>query len=346
MIEHPPIQPTPVGALRFNTDSARLEYFDGNEYVDITTDTSEKHGGTLALCGSMGNDAVMSNAVDKVNMSTTGNGVDYADLNYSNSQNGAFGSRTQSVFFGGYTDPASAVVTNCDYVLTASGGTAIAGGALTQARRGMGAGLANSTRGIAMGGYTPAASPTNASNVIDYTTMSEKSAFVDFGDLSDGRERTGAVASPTRGVHIGGINAPNQGSPYSNTMEFVTISTLGNATDFGDMQDGRVFCSSASNAIRGIIVGDSYPITNVITFITIATLGTDQDFGDMYSARDGACSAASSTRIVTMGGRNPSNSNEIDYGQIMTKGDFKDFGNLSSTATFMGGTSNGHGGLG
>ena len=343
MIEHPPIQPTPVGAFRFNTDSARLEYFDGNEYVNITTDSSEKHGGILALCGSMGNDAVFSNAVDKVNMSTTGNGVDYADLNYSSSQNGAFGSRTQSVFFGGYTP---SMASNSDYVLTASGGTAIAGGALTQARRGMGAGLANSTRGIAMGGYTPAASPTNASNVIDYTTMSEKSAFVDFGDLSDGRERTGACASPTRGVHIGGINAPNQSSPYSNTMEFVTISTLGNATDFGDMQDGRVFCSSASNAIRGIIVGDSYPITNVITFITIATLGTDEDFGDMYSSRDGSCSAASSTRIVTMGGRNPSNSNEIDYGQIMTKGNFKDFGNLSSTATFMGGTSNGHGGLG
>ena len=342
MTEQRPIQPTPVGAFRFNTDSARLEYFDGNEYVNITTDTSEKHGGTLALCGTMGNDAVFSNAVDKVNMSTTGNGVDYADLNYSSSQNGAFGSRTHSVFFGGYQP---SLASNSDYVITASGGTATAGGALTQARRGMGSGCSNSTRGIAMGGFTPVV-PTNASNVIDYTTMSEKSAFVDFGDLSDARERTGAVASPTRGVHIGGINAPNQGSPYSNTMEFVTISTLGNATDFGDMQEGRVFCSSASNAVRGIIVGDSYPITNVITFITIATLGTDEDFGDMYSARDGAASAASSTRIVTMGGRNPSNSNEIDYGQIMTKGDFKDFGNLSSTATFMGGTSNGHGGLG
>ena len=34
MIEHPPNQPTPVGALRFNTDNARLEYFDGNEWID------------------------------------------------------------------------------------------------------------------------------------------------------------------------------------------------------------------------------------------------------------------------------------------------------------------------
>ena len=343
MKEYQAIGDAASGSIRFNTDSKKLEIYNGEAWweIDVTSPELET-GGTFALCGSMGNDAVFSNAVDKVNVSTTGNGVDYADLNYSTSQNGAFGSRTQSVFFGGYTP---SLATNSDYITTASGGTATAGGALTQGRRGMGAGCSNSTRGLAMGGFTPAA-PTNASNVIDYTTMSAKSAFVDFGDLSDGRERTGAVASPTRGVHIGGINGPNQGSPYSNTMEFVTISTLGNAADFGDMQDGRVFCSSASNAIRGIIVGDSYPITNVITFITIATLGTDQDFGDMYSARDGAASAASSTRIVTMGGRNPSNSNEIDYGQIMTKGNFLDFGDLSSTATFMGGCSNGHGGLG
>tara|TARA_B100001564_G_scaffold85814_1_gene69628 strand:+ start:1000 stop:1146 length:147 start_codon:yes stop_codon:yes gene_type:complete len=27
----------PVGAFRFNTESAKLEYFDGNQYVNITT---------------------------------------------------------------------------------------------------------------------------------------------------------------------------------------------------------------------------------------------------------------------------------------------------------------------
>ena len=345
MREQSALETATSGSIRFNTDSSKLEIYDGNAWFEIdATSPEQQTGGTFGFCGGRGNDGTFSNAVDKINIDTTGDGVDYADLNYSCSQNGAFGSRTQAVFYGGYVSPNS-VVTNCDYVVATSGGTATAGGVLTQARRGQGAGLSNSTRGLAMGGYTPTEGPTNASNVIDYTTMSEKSAFVDFGDLSVRRERSGAVASPTRGVHIGGTNSTLSG-PYSNAMEFVTISTLGNAADFGDMQDGRVFCSSASNAIRGIIVGDSYPITNVITFITIATLGTDQDFGDMNSERDGACSAASPTRIVTMGGRNPSNSNEIDYGQIMTTGNFIDFGDLSSTATFMGGCSNGHGGLG
>ena len=47
MTEQPPIQPTPVGALRFNTDIARLEYFNGSEYVNITIDSPDTNtGGT------------------------------------------------------------------------------------------------------------------------------------------------------------------------------------------------------------------------------------------------------------------------------------------------------------
>ena len=50
MTEQIPIQPTPVGALRFNTTTAKLEYFDGNQYVDIITDSPETNtGGTRGL---------------------------------------------------------------------------------------------------------------------------------------------------------------------------------------------------------------------------------------------------------------------------------------------------------
>ena len=32
-IEKSPLQPTPVGAIRFNTDSSKLEYYDGNQWA-------------------------------------------------------------------------------------------------------------------------------------------------------------------------------------------------------------------------------------------------------------------------------------------------------------------------
>ena len=31
------------GAFRFNTDSLKLEYYDGNQWVNITTDSPEAH---------------------------------------------------------------------------------------------------------------------------------------------------------------------------------------------------------------------------------------------------------------------------------------------------------------
>ena len=45
--EQPPEEPTPVGAFRFNTDTLKLEYYDGNQWVNVTTDSPERHtGGT------------------------------------------------------------------------------------------------------------------------------------------------------------------------------------------------------------------------------------------------------------------------------------------------------------
>ena len=45
MTEQRPLQPTPVGAFRFNTDNNRLEYFDGNQYVVVITDSPEVNTG-------------------------------------------------------------------------------------------------------------------------------------------------------------------------------------------------------------------------------------------------------------------------------------------------------------
>ena len=81
MTEQPPIQPTPVGALRFNTDSAKLEYFDGNQYVNITTDSAEANtGGTRGIWGGGNVQPSNTNVMDFVNFDRTGNATDFGDL--------------------------------------------------------------------------------------------------------------------------------------------------------------------------------------------------------------------------------------------------------------------------
>jgi len=333
-----------AGAIRFNTDTSQMEIWDGNQWTGILATSSElETGGDIGILGSVGIDRQYVNKVDKVNMSSTGDAIDFADLNYTTAQNGVHGSRTHAVFNGGYNP--SGRQANTDYVTIASGGTATAGGSLTTARQLNGCSASNSTRGLQIGGYVGPSFDPSFVNTIDYITFSEKSAAVDFGDMTNGNERCGSCASPTRAISTGGAQGPNA---HKQEIRYVTISTLGNTADFGTLQETRTFHGAGSNAVRGIICGDAYPGTNVVTYITIATLGNDIDFGDLTNDRNGLGAAASKTRIIAFGGRlspNPAGNTDIDYAQIMTTGNFFDFGDLSANACFMDGTSNSHGGL-
>ena len=81
MIEQRPIQQIPVGAFRFNTDSAKLEYFDGNKYVNITTDSIERHtGGTRGIIAGGRSNGSGRNYIQFVNADTTGDFSDFGDL--------------------------------------------------------------------------------------------------------------------------------------------------------------------------------------------------------------------------------------------------------------------------
>ena len=53
---------------------------------------------------------------------------------------------------------------------------------------------------------------------------------VDFGDLTTARAEVGACSSSTRGVFAGSWS-PSK----TNTMDYVSIQTTGNAKDFGDL---------------------------------------------------------------------------------------------------------------
>ena len=76
-----------------------------------------------------------------------------------------------------------------------------------------------------------------------------------------------------RGVAAGG-NDPGQ----IDTIQYITIPTQGNATDFGDLTAANYFYGTASNNTRAVWVSDGS--TNVMEFVTIATTGNASDFGD------------------------------------------------------------------
>ena len=52
MIEHPSLETATSGSIRFNTDSSKLEIYNGNQWWEIdTTSTYEQSGGTRGVVG-------------------------------------------------------------------------------------------------------------------------------------------------------------------------------------------------------------------------------------------------------------------------------------------------------
>jgi len=140
------------------------------------------------------------------------------------------------------------------------------------------------------------------------------------------RNQTGGRAVNTRGFSSG----------ENNVIEYTTISSMGNAIDFGDLTDTYYSQAGGSDVTRGVFLGgyngNATPDTdiNVIEYITFATTGNAVDFGDTHVGRyQGAVS--SPTRILSAGGNAP-RVTTIDFITTQTLGSTASFGNLTESA--------------
>ena len=136
------------------------------------------------------------------------------------------------------------------------------------------------------------------------------------------------------------------GNPSTaNAIQFITISTTGNAQDFGDLQAlGDVMMGGAmASPIRAIFSGN---YTNKIESVEIASKGNTTNFGTMTTSRGCPHSNTDSIRGVISGGYSPGSTNSMEYFQIMTEGNGVDFGDLvAATANGFDTVSTAHGGL-
>ena len=158
-------------------------------------------------------------------------------------------------------------------------------------------------------------------------------------EIWDGNQWTGILAtSPeqhtggTRGVIAGNNITPADSN--GNTIEFINVSTTGNATNFGDRTvPGRRQIAAMSDRSRGVFAGTYSPMGNTIDFVTIASTGNAQDFGDTLSGGTNdvlteAVGVSNSTRGLMCGGRNPAQIKVISYVTIQSTGNAQDFGDL------------------
>jgi len=122
---------------------------------------------------------------------------------------------------------------------------------------------------------------------------------------------------------------------YLNNIDQLTISTTGNATDFGNLTVARTEAAGLSSSTRGIFGGglvSTFGRTDVIDYVTIASSGNATDFGNLISSAGikSAGAVSSSVRGVFAGGTDSSSLNVIQYITIASTGNATDFGDLAA----------------
>ena len=269
----------PLGAIRFNSNSQKLEYWMGSAWMQIHTFSPNYDGGVRGFFIGGYN---AEDRIDFITISTQGNATDFGNLTKGRAETSALSNRTRALVAG---DAVPGSDDTIDVFTMSSTGDAVDFGNLlssTNNAQGFGA-LANATRGIWGGGYQQ--SPVGQINVLQYVTINSNGNTVDFGDLEGNSGQfsgTTGGSSPTRGLWFGG--GPSPGTTGNTKIQYVTIASTGNGQDFGERIDIKGAGTTASNSVR-IVYFHGQSNLNSIEFVTTATLGNAVDFGDLSTAR-------------------------------------------------------------
>jgi hypothetical protein len=292
-----------------------------------------------------------TDVIDFVTVATTGNATDFGDttgnlgFKISGGSNGHGGIKLDDfqrlsvtympgsgrALFSGGQNPS--VSTSIDMTMIKTKGNSSSFGTLATGMRSMSS-ASSLTRSLSAGGYS--SDYTNAIRSVEFASQGNDS---DFGDLIGERydPQSGNVGNTTRGIFAGGHE--KSGNAQDNVIQYITIATAGNATDFGDLSAGRQSMAGMTSNTRGVFAGGtSGPANvNIMEYITIASTSNVTDFGDLSAVRTEAGGLSSSTRGIIGGGDlgTPSILNIIEYITIASTSGTTDFGDLSASRQNM-----------
>ena len=231
---------------------------------------------------------------------TTGNSTDFGDLTSARYHLSAAGDATRGIWAAGRNS--SNLKTNTmDYVTLASAGNATDFGDRTINGADYISSTNDATYSVFGGGEqkVPPSSGTftGYTNTLDYVTTQTTANATDFGDRTivtyDAHQ--GVVADATRGLFGGGYISS---SPYAtNVIDYITIASPGNATDFGDLDTGRYGPQGTSDGTTGVFMGGGdlpggSGDHDKIQKVTIQTAANATDFGNLVSTSLGYTSGA------------------------------------------------------
>ena len=243
------------------------------------------------------------NTIQALNIPTDGDIFDFGDLTYTAQQLSGAGNQTRGIYANGYAIPLAPSTDALDMTydmieFMSSGGQIDFGDIIANASCRDCATVENHIRGYFAGGEGTGQAPNTQNKNITIKGFANNSESLNFGELSQQSKRGSGVGSHTRGVFIlGSLASPET---FTNVIEFITLTTTGETTDFGDAtaNTGHSNNNSASNTIRGVYhhprTSDGGTNLNTLEFITIATTGNATDFGDLNYAANSGCGLSDS----------------------------------------------------
>mgnify|MGYP001170433467 CR=1 FL=1 len=218
------------------------------DFGDLPSDYFNENGGD-AGAGYMhfrSNGSGSSTSIVTVTIQTTGNASDLIDLSGAEgySFGGVSSNDTRALAFGGRYGNAFGVAV--DYFTPGNSSVAAADfGDLLLGSNKPAVTNDNVNRTIYHESYNGSGfSWGSLSNTLAYLDTATLGNAVDFGDLSSARQGGGASANNTRALFFGGESNSSSDSYAHNTVDYVTVATPGNATDFGDVSRRRQTCGS------------------------------------------------------------------------------------------------------
>ena len=285
-----------------------------------------------------------TNRIEFVEISTTGNGIDFGDLHATVvSCPQGVGSSTRALQGGG--GPSGGLLTRINSFQYDSLGDATDFGDLTVARRLMGA-VSDGQRGVWMGG---AGSPADV-NTIDFVEIASAGNATDFGDCTQAQQSPQSGGDAHQGLDEFFPRAPELYSPtgrplrhdalvgvgdlalfnVGKLMETTSISSTGNTVNFGTGDLNSLVGGFHASSTRCVMHLGKYN-QSWVEYVEFKTKGNTADFGDVTQNRQNVGGSSNNIRGIIAGGETPSGTNVMDYCTIATIGNYSDFGDLTES---------------
>ena len=231
--------------------------------------------------------------IDYFATTSTGDASDFGE-NGEDGDAGMASSNGTLLFFTGCALGSSPYVTDrMEYITVATLGNATdAGNLLDQLSQGMCA--SGNSRGSVMGGVTRDSDDgyiRYAYQAVDYHEFHTSNNASDFGDLSQQSYLGAGLASETRWVCKNGHRYTSAGgNEHHINMDFFTVDTTGNASDFGDCAGRTQYLGGMADGTRGEwwggndASGTQGSAIDSISYITIASASDHTDAGNLHAA--------------------------------------------------------------